>query len=103
MNTLVEAPVFSSMHDDPDFQEMLVEFIGGLASRQAELIRLFHEGDLDQVKQKAHQLKGAGGGYGFDGLTDAAASLEQACKAGDVDGVGQALDGLLNYVSRIAT
>ena len=71
-------------------------------SEKKQLLEEAHRaGDVDQLRTHAHQLKGAGGGYGFQGLSEIAAELEDACKANDVDDVGESLDKLLGYLGRI--
>lgn len=95
-------PVYSSFSDDPDFAELIEFFVDAIPER-TELLRQSHqEQDADQMKTIAHQLKGAGGGYGFEELSVHAARLEQACKQNDIDSVGESLDILIGYMDRIA-
>ncbi len=95
-------PVYSSFSDDPDFAELIEFFVDAIPER-SELLRQSHqEQNADQMKTIAHQLKGAGGGYGFEELSVHAARLEQACKQNDIDSVGESLDILIGYMDRIA-
>ncbi len=75
-------PIRSIYEDDPDMMEIVVEFVGELPQRVADLECYFEAGDLDQLQTLAHQLKGAGGGYGFPQITDSAGALEQALMEG---------------------
>ena len=72
----------SIYEDDPDMLEIVVDFAGELPQRVEDLLARLAEGDLAQLQVLAHQLKGAGGGYGFPQITDLAASLEQCLKDG---------------------
>ncbi len=63
--------------------ELIGEFVAGLAARVDKLTQLLESGDLAGVRTLAHQLKGASGGYGFDVIGQAAGRLEAACKASD--------------------
>lgn len=96
-------PVYSTFADDPDFDELLELFLESIAEKRAHLTESFDGGDFEQLRTVAHQLKGAGGGYGFDGLTEVARELENACKAdvADVDRIGEELDRVFAYMSRI--
>lgn len=94
-------PVYSDFRDDEDFRELLVEFVQELPDRAATLTTAFVRGDLAAVKVTAHQLKGSGGGYGFQGLTELAAALETACLLGNPATLGDRLDALLAYLRRI--
>ena len=47
----------------------------------AEMREALADNCYDEVRRIAHQLKGAGGGYGYPGLTEAARGLENAAQA----------------------
>lgn len=75
-------PIRSIYEDDPDMLEIVLEFAAELPQRVEELRSRMTEGDMAQLQVLAHQLKGAGGGYGFQQISDLAASLEQSLKEG---------------------
>ena len=68
----------SSLADDEDMKEIVHQFVRGLPERSAAVVRACEGRDWTTVKRLAHQLKGAAGGYGFAGITDAAKDVEQA-------------------------
>ena len=73
-------PIRSIYEDDLDMLEIVREFAAELPDRIAELESKLETGRLRELQTMAHQLKGAGGGYGFGPVTDAAALLEEALK-----------------------
>jgi HPt (histidine-containing phosphotransfer) domain-containing protein len=73
-------PLRSQYQDDPDMRDLVREFAAGLPARAAELERLFAEEQCSELARIAHQLKGAGGGYGFPLITERAAALESSLK-----------------------
>lgn len=75
-------PIRSVYEDDPDMFEIVREFATELPARIAKLEAHLASGALRELQTLAHQLKGAGGGYGFPQITELAASLEQALKSG---------------------
>ncbi len=83
-------PIRSIYEDDPDMLEIVREFAAELPGRIAELESKLEAGSLRELQTMAHQLKGAGGGYGFGPVTDAAAVLEQALM--DEDGAERVQD-----------
>jgi len=101
-NTALNGPVYSAFADDPDYADLLKMFVETMSEKRQTVQDAFGAGDLDGVRTQAHQLKGAGGGYGFNGLSSVAAELEEACKAGDIDRVGLALDHLIGYLDRLS-
>jgi HPt (histidine-containing phosphotransfer) domain-containing protein len=98
----VQNPIHSEFRDDPDFQELLEDFVKEVANRRQTLQEAFARGDFDQLKTTAHQLKGAGGGYGFSGLSEVAASLEQSCKQRDNAAIELLLGQTVEYLDRIS-
>jgi signal transduction histidine kinase/DNA-binding response OmpR family regulator len=73
--------------DDPDLQEIVRQFVRDLPDRSSAILRAAQTSDTETLKRLAHQLKGAGGSYGFPGITDAAAAVEQALADGFDDAV----------------
>lgn len=67
---------------DPEFDELKREFLEEASTKVAEIERLLAEGGIgnDSAKERAlylaHQLKGAGGSYGFTTISTEAAGLE---------------------------
>ncbi len=73
-------PIRSVYEDDPDMMEIIEEFAEELPGRATAITEYIEQNDWPNVQTLAHQLKGAGGGYGFPQITEAAAALEQAVK-----------------------
>lgn len=94
-------PVFSEFADDPEYQDLLEMFLESLEEQRQELMAARNQGQWEELGRKAHQLKGAGGGYGFPGLTEKALALETCCKARDEDAILPRLDELFAYIDRL--
>jgi HPt (histidine-containing phosphotransfer) domain-containing protein len=75
-------PIRSAFENDPDMIDIVREFAAAFPERMAALETCLAEGDLHKLQSLAHQLKGAGGGYGFPQITEAAGSLEKVVKEG---------------------
>lgn len=79
--------------------------IGGLPEkRRAEVTMLRHAvaaRDLDALRGIGHNLKGVGGGYGFDALTDLGRALEERARAGDCEGSSMVVEAIADYVARV--
>ena len=95
-------PIRSVFANDEDFAELLEMFIDSVADRRAELQSAFQQGDFESIRVISHQLKGAGGGYGFEGLTRVAANVEHnASETPDAQFSAQ-FDALIDYLNRMA-
>jgi HPt (histidine-containing phosphotransfer) domain-containing protein len=75
-------PIRSSYEADPDMLEIVCEFARELPARVTKLEALLNGRAFAELQTLAHQLKGAGGGYGFAQITEVAGRLEHALKTG---------------------
>jgi HPt (histidine-containing phosphotransfer) domain-containing protein len=101
--TAAAGPIYSTFQHEDDFRELLEDFVDNASTRRNVLQESYVGGQIDTVRVQAHQLKGAGGGYGFEGLSDLAARLEEACKRStpDVNEIGPLLDDVVDYLARV--
>ena len=58
-------------------------------------------GDFETVRVLGHSMKGAGGGYGFDAITDIGAALEQTAKDKNPGAIRTSLDELSSFLDRV--
>ena len=89
------------LRDDPSFADIVIPFVQGLAERLRVMEESINAQDLDALRVAAHQLKGAGGGYGFPSLSDHAAELEQQARQAKIDDCTQAVEDLKQLIARI--
>ncbi len=86
-------------------------FVAKLPERVNQLSSLLQQRNLDELKRAVHQLKGAGGGYGFPKITEAAATAERKAKevmalnpgAADTElaGVTSAINDLFDVIRKV--
>ena len=89
-----EAPLVSEYASQKMMTKLLVAFVEGLPKKAADLRQAFEAADLEATRMLAHQLKGAGGSYGFPQISEAAAALEATIAGKDRDATRSALDAL---------
>jgi len=94
-------PIESELSDDPDFVEIINQFVSGLAEKLQSMQQALANGDFETLGRLAHQLKGAGGSYGYPALTDLSKALENTAKAGDAEASGLALAPLAKFCRAI--
>ena len=71
-------PLRSAYESDPDMADLVREFAVEILQFASETERLVRERDWTQLRVLSHTLKGAGGGYGFNRITEVSAELEAA-------------------------
>ena len=71
-----EETLASAFADDPIIRRILPEFVHSLDHSVQAMAAALTGGRLPELCRLAHQLKGAGGGYGYSSITEAAMELE---------------------------
>lgn len=75
-----------------------------LANRQADVRELeaaLQRRDAEAVRRIGHQLKGAGGGYGFEDITRIGGDIESGARQGDFDRLAQLVAELKRYLEAV--
>jgi len=95
-------PIISEFAGDQDMLEIVEEFVNELPDRISTLEQLVAISRFDEVRRLAHQLKGAGAGYGFPTLGEAAGRLEAtvALSPADIGQIRDAVDTLVDLCRR---
>jgi HPt (histidine-containing phosphotransfer) domain-containing protein len=57
--------------------------------------------DFETVKFLGHQMRGSGGAFGFQAITDIGAELQQAAESADTDASRKWVGELSNYLDRV--
>jgi CheY-like chemotaxis protein len=91
----------SAFGGDADMTEIIAEFVGQLPQRLTEMRQAAANSQWDALQRAAHQLKGAGGSYGYACLTDEARELESHANHQDAEAAVLALSRLTDLCERI--
>jgi CheY-like chemotaxis protein len=93
--------IASTFRDDTDMAGIIAEFVGQLPRRLVEMRQAAANNQWDVLLRAAHQLKGAGGSYGYACLSEAAGELESHAKRRDAEAAMLALNNLMKLSERI--
>ena len=86
---------------DAELADLIPGYLAEALIQAVEAERLLALGDLPGVKRIAHQLKGSGGGYGFDQLSALAAPVEIAAKESRDSDAAAGLAKLRHYLENV--
>lgn len=64
-----------------EIEDIMPMFIESVKRNVGTIQEALKSADFETVRKLAHQMKGAGGGYGFDRITELGSELEIAAKA----------------------
>jgi two-component system, sensor histidine kinase len=94
--------VRSEFADDTEMKEVLGEFVAQLPDQVKRLATLMEQNNLDDLRRAVHQLKGAGGGYGFPMITQIAAAAEERIKESDTpESIQTQVHYLIDLIRRV--
>jgi HPt (histidine-containing phosphotransfer) domain-containing protein len=82
--------------------DVIKEFVDRLPGQVSKMLQLLESHNLDELRRAVHQMKGAGGGYGFAQITQLAAKAEQTVKDNaPIDRIAEQVDGLIRLIRRV--
>ncbi len=86
---------------DADLKELIPGFLQTRHDDVAAIAAALEKGDWNAVYIMGHSMKGSGGGYGFDEISEIGAVIETAAKAKDAAAVKSGAVRLSDYLGRI--
>jgi HPt (histidine-containing phosphotransfer) domain-containing protein len=86
---------------DSDLEELIPGFMENRKKDLETLGKAVTIKDFKTLRSVGHSLKGVGGGYGFDRMSELGASIEEAGKASDLESAREYVEQLRDYLSRL--
>ncbi len=88
-------------HVDSDLKELIPGFLDNRRQDARAIIGGVEQKDFEIIRVLGHDMKGSGGGYGFDAITDIGRSLEQAAKDENSTEILKLAKELVTYLERV--
>jgi CheY-like chemotaxis protein/HPt (histidine-containing phosphotransfer) domain-containing protein len=89
------------VHANPKFTDLIPGFLQNRRQDVIASLDALDRGDFETVESLGHGMKGAGGSWGFQGITDIGAALEQAGGSADADASRKWVGELSRYLDRV--
>ncbi len=86
---------------DPRFADLIPGFLRNRRQDVAAILDALDRGDFETVASLGHGMKGAGGSWGFQPITDIGAALEIAAGRADTDASRRCAGELSGYLDRV--
>ena len=84
--------------DDEEWAEMQEMYIAHTSKELAKIQEDLNNMELDSLRTFGHNIKGSGGMYGFNEVTNLGSEIEASAKAGDRDKIKSLLSELSNFL-----
>lgn len=86
---------------DKDLEDLIPGYLENRRKDIAAIGSALGRGDYDAIRVMGHGMKGSGGGYGFEAITNIGRKIEEAAKAGDGETVRLSTEELAAYLKNI--
>jgi len=86
---------------DPKFADLIPGFLQNRRQDVVAMLDALDRSDFKTVETLGHGMKGAGGSWGFDTITNIGAALERAAEAADTDASRKCVGELSSYLDRV--
>ena len=86
---------------DSDLEDLIPGFLENRHRDITSILDALRRNDYNSIAEAGHTMKGVGGGYGFDAITDIGGVIEQAAKHNDPVKIEHCLNELSSYLQRI--
>ncbi len=86
---------------NPKFADLIPGFLQNRRQDVIAMLDALDRGDFETVESLGHGMKGAGGSWGFQAITDIGAALEQAAESADTDASRKWVGELSRYLDRV--
>ncbi len=86
---------------DEDLIELIPQYLGNRRKDIEAVSRALGDEDYESISTLGHTMKGSGGGFGFDRISDIGSGLEAAAMGHDAARVRQWLEMLQDFLNRV--
>jgi HPt (histidine-containing phosphotransfer) domain-containing protein len=86
---------------DPDLIDLIPGFLSNKRKDADKIAELVNNADYEALRGLGHKLKGEGGGYGLDTISDIGVSIEDAAVERDLGALREYHSQLLEYLDSV--
>jgi CheY-like chemotaxis protein len=87
----------------PKFADRIPAYLQNCRKNVIAMLEALDRGDFETVTMLGHQMRGSGGAYGFQVITDIGAALQHASESADIDASRKSVGDMSNYLDRVET
>jgi HPt (histidine-containing phosphotransfer) domain-containing protein len=86
---------------DADLEDLIPGYLQNRRQDVDAILQALENQDFDTIRVLGHTMKGTGGGYGFDAITEMGRVLEAAAKDKNAQAIRQGTAALLDYLQAV--
>lgn len=86
---------------DPDIEDLVPGFLRHRRTDVNSIREALDNDNYETIMSLAHKIKGQGGSYGFDTISEIGEAIEVAAKSEDTEGVRQKVAEFASYLEQV--
>jgi HPt (histidine-containing phosphotransfer) domain-containing protein len=86
---------------DSDLEDIVPGFLENRSKDITTIMEALLNNDYEAIRIIGHGMKGSGGGYGFDKISDIGREIEIEAKSGNSEKINEQIVKLSSYLERI--
>ena len=86
---------------DPDLKDLIPDYLENRGKDLLVYRQALEEDDFDSICVLGHSMKGFGGGYGFNELSNIGRAIENAAKNRDKESIHQSIIDLADFLKNL--
>jgi HPt (histidine-containing phosphotransfer) domain-containing protein len=86
---------------DADLEDLIPGYLQNRQQDAESVLQALDKQDFETIRVLGHTMKGTGGGYGLDAITEIGRTLEEAAKSRDMAVIRQGTSALLAYLQAV--
>ena len=86
---------------DSELEDLIPSYLDNRLKDVKSIISFLDAGDFEEVRVIGHSMKGSGGGYGFDKITEIGARIEVSAREKNDQAIRNLVDELSKYLELI--
>lgn len=86
---------------DADLEDLIPGYLENRRQDCHAMLQALARGEYETIRVLGHTMKGTGGGYGFDAITEMGKTLEEAAKRSDPAVIRQTVSDLAQYLQAV--
>jgi len=86
---------------EEDIKELIPTYLKNMKNNVKFFRNMLEKDDFGHIRERGHNIKGSGGGYGFDRISEIGREIEMAAREENKEAIIKEVDSLDDFLDRL--
>tara|TARA_Y100000031_G_scaffold115914_1_gene128355 strand:+ start:111 stop:419 length:309 start_codon:yes stop_codon:yes gene_type:complete len=86
---------------DADLEDLIPDYLENRNKDIKSISESLEKGDFENIRIIGHSMKGSGGGYGFDRISEIGKTIEDSAKEKNLNEIKKGVEQLSHYLQNV--